>query len=209
MDEILTTRISHVPWCIRNVVASLAISSENFQIKLKRVSNDPIDTNSWSIEVHEGSNEVKTTASGGEQFKYGLNFKAVFQDDTTSGSSEPYNGRVDIMLSALKACLRLGAFSNSLDSKELINLVQGMEDVVHVSANERAPRLHAYSIASAAVIRMLLIMKHRFHLYHMMKATYDGGLCTRSHLEAKPLLSCTRVKSKASHFTYLLISIVF
>jgi len=170
MDAILKGRASTISPFVQNVIAILTICSASFQRGLEEVAGESVPDESassesssnessssepasdescrifsWDVKIDEQRNKVTTgiTGSHSNPFVHRLNFKDVFPERAIGENPQepPYHGSVDLMLSALRACLRCVIFFNTLDSKKLISLVQGMEKVVYIAPKDRPPRL--------------------------------------------------------------------
>ena len=144
MDEMFRNREWDIPLCVQHIIAVLAICSKAFQEQLKQVANVDHDVCTISVEVDSVNNLVRTATTGSEPFEHILDFSTVFQDYQRLLPISPatYNQHFEIVLSALRGCMRCSLFCHSLDSTRLVDLIQGLEDIVYVSPGDRAPRLH-------------------------------------------------------------------
>lgn len=144
MDEMFRDREWGIPLRVQHIIAVLAICSETFQKQLEEVANTNHNMCTISIEVDSGNNLVRTAITGSEPFEHSLDFSTIFPDyePTLPISPITYNQHFDIMLSALRGYMRRALFCHSLNSKELVELIQGLEDIVYLSPSDQAPRLH-------------------------------------------------------------------
>jgi hypothetical protein len=144
VDEIFRGRNWKVPSHVQEVVTVLSICNVDFQQELKDVARTAFGSSDWHLEMDVSKNIVRTKKEEVREFyEYVVDFAAVLPHHprVAGATPTPYPQTYDIILTALRACLRCSLFQNTLDSKELIEFIKRTEEVVYVSPNDRPPQL--------------------------------------------------------------------
>ncbi len=125
---------------IRDIVGILTLTSDDFYNTLLLDQPDAI-----LQEIEIAANCVTTKSISGTSMEHTLDFSEIFAKDLAENSTiqiacaDP----TAVLFSALSACVRAFCFRTSLDSYDLIRLIQTMDEIVHVAARSRIPVLPA------------------------------------------------------------------
>jgi hypothetical protein len=142
VDSILSQRQYETPIFVRNVIGVLALTSEKFQTSIEETSRAHYDAHRWQIEIDKANDTARTSRNDIVWVTHSISYSDVFPDSSQQTTpSHTYSNHAEIMLAALKACLRSVTFENTIDSLPLIDLVKDMGEIVHVSSDGHAPVL--------------------------------------------------------------------
>lgn len=127
------------PANIRLKTGILYLTSETFRKFVKDLADNPTG-NDCLVEIDMKANVVRTSSSLHKPVQYRLVFHDVFRATYLSAHQPRKSIPIkNVMLAAFQACTRLQWFDIALESKSLLELIQSLDEVVHVASRSQPP----------------------------------------------------------------------
>ncbi|MCJ1249594.1 hypothetical protein MMC30_006820 [Trapelia coarctata] len=124
------------------------LTADSFLDLLLYCLASPSKAQSFTLKLNVDENYVGASCNGRDILRASMIFKEIFPDvaDINESIRGEHQNLSEFVLSALRAVLRGVMFESAVDSTKLLNVVEKMTDVVHMSAKTRPPPLepHGY-----------------------------------------------------------------